>query len=395
MAVNERLHYLMKAYYQEGLNASEKEELFTYIDTAAAEDIAVLLHGLWQGEMEEEQAYFSAKQSQEMLEDILSSHRLPVQQLPKDRWNARLKWAVAACLLLLLAGAIYYIEQKDSRNEIMHANVIIDAQPGTKQAILSFDDGTQLALDSQTQVGAIEHNGIALAQVDTTEGLRYQKSAQPIMNTIRTPLGGEYRLTLADGTKVWLNAASSLRFPAVFTGNERRVEVSGEVYFEVAQQAKQPFVVLTDNAQIQVLGTAFNVNTYDNKKPLQLALVEGAVKVLASGMSKVLKPGELATLDLDYTLKVSFDEHITDRKAWVDGFFKFEDREIASVLSQMGRWYNISVVHEPNLTSKKLSGTIARKSPLSAWIQILDYYGMTCTYKDGKLTVSKTKNANQ
>lgn len=395
MVVNKRLHYLIKAYYEGTLSETEKSELFAAIHGAREEELAVLLHELWKQEAQQVQPYFSPQQSRELLQDILQSET-PVRRIGlAKRFTTRVKWIVAACFILLAGGTVFYINQMVDVKQHAQATPMMDAKPGSRRAILSFDNGTQVTLDSQHTSGAIQYNGVALAHVDTTVGLRYQSIGTPIMNTIRTPRGGEYQMMLADGTKIWLNAASSVRFPSTFVGRERRIKVSGEVYIEVAKHVGQPFLVETDHAQIQVLGTAFNVNTYDKEQPLQLALLEGAVKISVAESSKVLKPGELATLDHHGSLHIAYDTHISDRKAWVDGLFQFEDMEIGTVLSQIERWYDISIEHEPNLSAKRLTGRLSRKDRLAAWIEVLRYYGMACTYKDGKLIVTKNTNANQ
>jgi len=395
MAVNERLRYLIKAYYNGTLSEAEKNELLPLIQTANEEDLAALLYEQWQHEVQQTQSYFTQQQSRELLQDILQTETPLRPMAHTKRLAARIKWMAAACFLLLAVGAVFYTNQMADVRQHEQIALLMNAKPGAKQATLSFDDGSWLALDSLTATGAIMHQGVALAQVDTARGLHFQATKVPVMNTIRTPRGGEYQMVLADGTKIWLNAASSVRFPSTFVGNERRIKVSGEVYMEVAKRANQPFWVETDYAAIQVLGTAFNVNTYNPEQPLQLALMEGAVKISAGSASKLLKPGELATLDDAGSLRVTPDGHIADRKAWVNGFFQFEDMEIAEVLGQMERWYDVRIEHEPNLSTKRLTGRLSRMDRLGAWIEVLRYYGMTCTYHNGILMVTKNTNANQ
>lgn len=187
-------------------------------------------------------------------------------------------------------------------------------------------------------------------------------------------MGGQYKLTLPDGSKVWLNAASSLKYPVVFIGNERKVEITGEAYFEIAKDESKPFKVLLNNMEIQVLGTHFNVNGYTDEEMIKTTLLEGKVKVLASGQTKYLLPGQQAQLKSSGNIAVTNEVNLEETVAWKDGNFQFENSDIKAVMRQLARWYDVDVSYKGNI-NKHFIGSISRNVKLSQVLSMLQQTG--------------------
>lgn len=210
-------------------------------------------------------------------------------------------------------------------------------------------------------------------------------TSKVLYNTISTPRGGQYQVMLPDGSKVWLNAASSLRFPTAFTGKERQVKMEGEAYFEVAQQASKPFVVVTGNIKIKVLGTHFNVNAYSNENTIRTTLAEGAVRVSKEDKSKVLEPGEQVQFDKQ-TGNMSIKQVNVDQMlAWKNGLFYFDNTNIKTIMKQVARWYNVDAVYETaQLKNKNFSGITSRYKNVDGLLKRLELTGTIHFKVEGK-----------
>jgi ferric-dicitrate binding protein FerR (iron transport regulator) len=208
---------------------------------------------------------------------------------------------------------------------------------------------------------------------------------EPVINTLETPKGGQYQLTLSDGTKVWLNAASSLRFASAFTGHERMVELTGEAYFEVTHNPAQPFKVKVGGLVLEDLGTAFNVNSYADEGSVTTTLLEGSVKVTSGVESKTLRPGQQAVAQGEKILVGKADTQAAT--SWKEGLFVFHNTPIPSVLRDLERWYNIDIVNKESNT-RHLNATLQRNLPLSKLLHLLEGTGeVRFKWEAGKLIV--------
>lgn len=205
-------------------------------------------------------------------------------------------------------------------------------------------------------------------------------------NTAATPRGGQYEFILSDGTKVWLNAASSIRFPVAFPKNERKVQVTGEAYFEVASNPNSPFFVETQGQTIQVLGTSFNVNAYDDEQSVRTTLLTGSVNVTAQGISKRLQPGEQARYE-NGNLSIGVAD-VGNVIAWKNGYFSFKDDDMHSVMRQIARWYNIDVSYEGQIPDRNFSGEISRNVNLSQILEILTFKKIHYRISETTLTIT-------
>lgn len=285
------------------------------------------------------------------------------------------RWiAVAAMLTGILLGA-YLLLHKDHPEELSKVEKT-DVQPGRNGAILTLANGKQIALDSTG-------NGMLNPDSDTKiikqDGeLSYAPGAvsgqHPSYNSLSTPKGRQFQVRLADGTQVWLNAESTIRYPTFFEGNERNVEVTGEVYFEVAANAKMPFKVKLGQMEVQVLGTHFNINGYGDENDVKTTLLEGRVKVSKPGASVLLKPGQQAKLKRSEDISVIDDIDLEQVVAWREGNFHFDNSDLHSIMRQLARWYDIDVQYEADV-STHFGGNISRNVTLSKVLEMLQETG--------------------
>lgn len=301
-------------------------------------------------------------------------------------------WAAAAVLLLFATGAYFWINSnRPGKQAIVQQPV--DIAPGKDGAVLTLADGRQVVLDSLGNgVIAIQNGAQVLLQngkVVYEAGQASISADQLQFNTMSTPKGRQFQLLLPDGTKVWLNAASSIRYPTFFAGNERRVAVTGEVYFEVTKNKKMPFrVTVNESAGIEVLGTHFNVNAYSNEPELKTTLLEGSVKVSSMGndQSFILKPGEQAAI---HHSQLTIHDNIDLDKvmAWKNGLFNFEGVPITEVMKQIERWYDITVVYEKGVPNIEFYGEIGRNLSLAELIVALKDVGVHFRIEEGRRLV--------
>lgn len=320
-------------------------------------------------------------------EKLLNSihHKINFSQKQKKTklirmWTLRI---AAACFVGFMALSVFWWLKNDSKQPATQMQVSskqykTDVQPGGNKALLTLADGSTIILDS-AQNGALSTQGnIRIIKLDDGQ-LAYNRdgarsSSKVLYNTISTPKGGQYRLTLADGSQVWLNAASSIRFPASFTGKERRVEITGEVYFEVAKNQSMPFIVSVNDAEIQVLGTHFNVMAYKDEATLETTLLEGSVKFMKDDNAAMLKPGQQLQLTEKGQFKVASGVDLTKVVAWKNGFFDFEGLGFETIARQLSRWYNVEVVYNRKIDDL-FYAEIPRNTKLSDVLKALELTG--------------------
>jgi hypothetical protein len=295
--------------------------------------------------------------------------------------------AAAILLFSMLSVLVTYKVRKAPVNLVAQNH---DLAPGGNKAILTLANGAKI------NVGAIQ-NGALTAQPGTqiikqNGQLAYEVSANSnstkiSYNTLTTPKGGQYHLILADGTNVWLNAASSLKYPTAFTGSERVVELTGEAYFEVVHNSKQPFKVKTANQTIQDIGTQFNVNAYDDEEASATTLVEGSVKIYDAKRAMLIKPGQQYLLKSNSIAEVKSDVDIDEIVAWKNGMFQFDNADIKTIMRQISRWYNVDIEYQGQIPSSTYHGRISRNSNASAILKILQLSGINFTIEGRKIIV--------
>ncbi|MBL7735298.1 MAG: FecR domain-containing protein [Chitinophagaceae bacterium] len=316
-----------------------------------------------------------------------------------------LRYAAAAVIVLAI-GIVYYFVATHSETEQPLAGVHTqpsDIAPGGDKAILTLADGTAILLDS-AQNGALAQQGNAEVVKAANGRLIYNvkdnEKGQVLMNTMTTPRGGRYELTLPDGTRVWLNAASSITYPTLFVGEERRVTITGEAYFEVFKNERQPFTVAVEGKLfVEALGTHFNVNSYADEGKINTTLLEGSVRVspdiaglqpdrLRAPAKKavILKPGQQAQVSLRNILVIN-DADIDQVMAWKNGFISIQDAGLAEVMKQLERWYDIQVRYEGEVPAVKFKGKMDRGVSLSGVLRSFSEFGIKTRLEGRTLVV--------
>ncbi|WP_158800448.1 FecR family protein [Pedobacter sp. L105] len=284
-------------------------------------------------------------------------------------------WArvvTAASILLFLGFGFYFYRSNNKQHQNQEAFAPDDFEPGSNKAILTLGDGKkilvtgarngQLALQGNTKI-----NKTAEGQIIYNSGK--SDNSAIVYNTMSTPQGGQYRLILSDGTGVWLNAASSIKYPTAFIGKDRRVEITGEVYFEVMHNPAKPFRVTSNGQTVEVLGTHFNINAYNNEPDIKTTLLQGSVKINTSSEEEIIKPGQQATVSHSKIGTKSVD--IDEITAWKDGYFDFTDSDIKSIMRQLSRWYDVDIQFEGPVTNETFTGRIPRSWNLSQVMKII------------------------
>jgi len=277
------------------------------------------------------------------------------------------KFAAAAAVLLILSIAIYFVPRSSSDPKIASKDYSDDLLPGTSRATLVMGNGRVLQLNGAKEEIIVDGSAIRYKDGALVDD---QESNQNI--TLSTPMGGQYRVVLSDGTKVWLNAASSLSYPTNFSGEERVVALSGEAYFEVSHDASHPFIVRSEGQQIKVLGTSFNVNAYRDEPRTATTLIEGSVQLKAAGNLNPLQlhPGEQATLDLNGLASREVDAALF--AAWKDGEFRFKATPLLEALRQISRWYDLNIDYTGIPNDIQIHASMNRNNQLSTVLHALE-----------------------
>jgi len=366
----ERLSYLFSQYYQNKASEAEVAELGILLEQPNDESLSALLKKSWE-EQSGGTPFFARDTSLKMLETILKKDAAaPVYRMPaRGRWLSRV---AAAAVLILLIGGGYLLWTNGKKGQLATATkpAVKDIPPGRTGAILTLANGKQVVLDSAGNGVVANEGGSRAEKKDGTLSYQNTNAALPaVYNTMTTPRGRQYFLQLADGSKVWLNAESAIRFPTAFNGHERRVEITGEAYFEVAKDPARKFMVTSNGVTTEVLGTHFNVNAYNDEEAVKVTLLEGAVKVRQGSNSNALKPGQQASIKNGITV----DEHADTESAlaWKNGQFRFNGVSIETIMRQAARWYDIDVVFEGKIAGPFVAD-ISRDVPISSMLHLLE-----------------------
>ncbi len=378
-------------------------------------------HNDWETMSPKDKATWLASLYQDTLENIrnrpaqiqdrpTSGHTLPVR---RHSWRFLLQ--TAAVVILLAGTGIYLLLQRKEQHPSSIAGgtqrprAQHDIAPGSSKAVLTLADGRTIALNG-AQNGVLTQQGNTAISKDG-EQLIYKGAAginpKVVYNTLATPRGGQYRLVLPDGSRVWLNAASSIRYPTAFTGEQRMVEITGEVYLEIAslpspdrKRPKWPFRVMINTTRqnshrgvIDVLGTHFNINAYDDEPDINTTLLEGSIKITATSLSpgapafaRQLAPGQEARLDKTGGIKVQA-AHTEEAVAWKEGLFLLNKTDIGAVLRQLARWYDVEIVYNTAIPKGRITGDIPRNMPLSDALKVMQLSGVHLILEGNKIIV--------
>ena len=311
--------------------------------------------------------------------------------LPKRQW-----FRIAAAAVLLAAIFTTYMLVKNPEQEQTVATVDTSGKnvhPGSNKAVLTLADGSTIFLQTAAK-GFVAQQGETRIEKSAEGRLSYkslnEKPTNVLLNTVTTPRGGQYQVILSDGSMVWLNAASSLRFQAHFTGSERKVTLTGEAYFEVAKDAASPFKVeVAGKGEVEVLGTHFNVNAYSDEAVVKTTLLEGKVKVKgpAGNHSEVLLPGQEAILDKKGQVLINRNADTEQAIGWKNGVFNFTNASLEVVMRQISRWHDVEVVFEGQVAQLRFSGDIQRDLTLKQVLKLLEINHVFCRLEGQKLIV--------
>ena len=378
----QELTLLFKRYLA---NECSEEEEQVFLELLRAGGHEAFLKDLIDAELKQEvDPQFKA--SPEVKEDLKRTKKRIIREITGGetrRFTVKNSTLFKIAAILLLFVSIVFFKVYTGKQ-----NLANDVAPGGNKAVLTLADGSKIILDHASKGNLAQQAGVQVIKASNGQLVYTIKEtadagkvpAGNLTNTISTPRGGQYQVNLPDGTRVWLNAASSLKFPLRFTGlKERKVELKGEAYFEVEKDASRPFIVQSDQQTVQVIGTHFNINSYGDELNTKTTLLEGAVKVTAlKGPEEVqafLKPGQQA--------RVSSSSKLIDVKrvdpmteiAWKNGQFFFENESIENIMKQISRWYDVEVVYEDDVTGKTVWGSVTRYTNVSKVLSILELTG--------------------
>ena len=318
-----------------------------------------------------------ANSDEELRKRIFHTIQSKIKEKPETKLWKRL--SVAAFMLFFLSITFYFYlsnRTNHSSQEVSQSEIL----PGANRAMLIRTDGRKIDLGDIKSGEITEQSGVKITKNDDGQ-IIYDLTAiaednkNMGLNTIQTPAGGQFQVILPDGSHVWLNALSSLRYPIAFTGKERAVTLTGEGYFEIAHKKNQPFKVISEGQSVEVLGTSFNINAYQDEKSTKTALLEGSIRISSERFSRILKPGQQAEVNRQQTLYVTDNLKMESVLAWKNGYFMFSNEPIESVMRKIARWYDLEVVYQDDVKDKMLWGTMSRFKDISAVLKTLELTG--------------------
>lgn len=401
MKERKNIESLFQKYLDDQCTPDEIGRLLKYFDAEENEELLKKLI-CRQGKLMDDTPAYS-----ERFESLLNTSFSNIKQAIAADKNTtlsrplyKLRWfrlSAAAVVIFMLFGAAFHLLHQKNETAPLAKNVDIrpekDIPPGHNNAVLTLDNGASILLDTAAN-GTLARQGNSKV-LKLNGRVAYNKTgdmnAKPVYNTITTANGNQYQLILTDGTKVWLNAASSIRFPTAFSGKERRVKITGEVYFEVAHDRTKPFKVEFSNAsgkkgEVEVLGTHFDVNAYPDEKDIKTTLLEGSVRIRQSDNTQMLSPGQQAIIRSDAII-LRKDVDVAQVTAWKDGYFLFNNTDIQTIMRQVARWYDADVTFEGKIPADGFTGKISRNVPLSKFVKVLELNDLKVKTEGRKVTV--------
>jgi len=366
--MDEKLLEQLEAYEQSAQELSPEEQLLLAELRALRDESAEALKVY--------SSFDTAKKWAELKEQITieskSSHR--------SQGKLRKLWisiSAAAAILIITGISLLYVKDKQKPQNLV--NIIKnDIAPGKNTATLTLDNGKKIVLSTANKGQLASEAGIVISK--TADGQvvysadNQDSGAGTRIHMLSTAKGETYRLRLPDQSEVWLNASSSVKFPASFASQKvRQVELTGEAYFEIAKDKTHPFIVKTNQQEVQVLGTHFNINSYPDKNNTTTTLLEGSLRVLNNArQGEIIKPGEQSLVQADHHIIIS-QADIKNVMAWKNGYFRFRNEPIEDIMKKIIRWYDIDVIYEGKISNEKFSGNISRNKNISEVLNMLSY----------------------
>lgn len=393
----QKLEYLFNKYMSNNCSIMEKEQLAQMVLLPENKNYIIkLLENEWNNSTEREK--MSEEKVEQILQSIFNENPTPLKQLPnpfaiipvhkKVNWH---KFAVAASVLIIAGISVYIFLQKISNSSQQNKPVVSSSDikaPRLSKAVIILSNGAQLALDSIKQGTLALQDSVHIIKNVNGEIVYKGSSTQITYNTLYNPRGSKIvNITLQDGTKVWLNNESSLKYPTAFYGNERKVEVSGEAYFEVAPSTAKKFLVITEGVTTEVWGTHFNVNAYSSTTSVKVTLLQGSIKVINNNSSKFIAPGQQAQLNSTEEININKNVDTDEVTAWKDGLFNFNSLSIQEIMREIEKWYDINVAYEGRQTNKHFSGIFSREDDISEILKMMEMAGIKFRIEGKKVTV--------
>ena len=324
-----------------------------------------------------ENNFASEKQTQQFL-DTLNS-KITVSESASSAKEVKLfnwkNWVAAASLLIAVGVGATYVVNRELPTEPQTVTVVSqikEISPAVSGAILTLSDGSEIVLDSLGNTQIAQQSNTTISNQSGQLVYKSNKGSSTVYNTLSTPKAQKYSLQLADGTKVWLNASSSIKFPTAFSGSTRQVSITGEAYFEVSPDKRRPFTVDVKGMQIEVLGTHFNVNSYSDEEVIRTTLLEGSVVINQNRKSKKLYPGQQATVNSIGDINLEKNVNLSQVMSWKNGLFYFENSSLQEVMRELSRWYDVEVVYVNGIPDRNFEGEIQRNLKLSEVLRILE-----------------------
>ena len=383
-----RAYYLIKQYYTQSLSDQEWIELEALFHTEDPKILDAAFIRLMKEEInhdvgEVDEAHLQQRVSEILQVDVQEKPHSSDQPIRLQRMSklTRSMWISIAATLVLVGFLAVLFYPKNSNETLATAavdTVVTDLLPGQDGGILSFENGKTIDLsnlpEGKTTLRSYDNIAIEVERTNATYALIQDKpTASLIYQEIETPKGRRFRVNLSDGSRIWLNAGSKLRFPIQFDSEKREVYLSGEAYFEVAHQADRPFRVKFKNmnSSVEVLGTKFNINNYAENKEITTTLIEGKVQIINQHNTRILAPGDVAVATSDGSIRHFTNSSPANSLAWKDNYFQFNEADIKTVMAELGRWYNFEADYAGKLPAEKYSGKIGKDLTLNQVMEIL------------------------
>jgi ferric-dicitrate binding protein FerR (iron transport regulator) len=396
LSSNERYQELAEKWLNHSISEEESQEFFQWYNSAQENDIYIP-RDYADNDLDIKKRIFS-QINHNISEPLTSSNNFKT-------WFS----AAAAIIIAIISFSLFFSSESKEKHQYISEKVLSelktdsplkrvppspnvekkeslivnDIEAGENKAILTLGDGSRIILDDAKNGILANQGGNSVLKAaegeivysfinEIKDPLTEDQQVPVIYNTIETPKGGKFQIVLPDGSKVWLNAASSLRFPTVFNGSKRQVELKGEAYFEVSHDKSKIFEVNTRNQVVQVLGTHFNINAYLDEPTVNTTLLQGSVRVsdLRTNISQLLKPGEQS--QLSEQIDVINLKDTNEAVAWKEGYFQFDEADIKTVMRQIERWYDVSVIYEGDLPNYRFGGEIERNLSLLQVLKVLE-----------------------
>lgn len=368
-----RIAYLILGYLRKTLTEAEHDELDAWVE-ASDENMLLFEELTDEKNIEANLQWMESLQTEKALEQTKKQVQFasPVKNKRRKLWPF-----IAAAAIVIAIIAIYLVQPKKTNSVSGPVQIAKnDALPGGNKATLTLNDGTVIDIGARNN-GIIQNETGTKIEKKEDGLLMYEKVAntkETAYNTVSIPRGGQYALTLSDGTKVWLNALSALRFPEQFSDSLRVVELTGEAFFEVAKDKQHPFIVkMNDNEQVKVLGTQFNVSSYNDEETKKITLIEGSVDVKTQNSNLKISPGQQVLIS-NGNLSLEKNADVESATAWKDGKFVFRDADIYNIMRQAERWYDVNVIYRTT-SSEHFNFSISRNEPLSKILHLMELTG--------------------